>query len=222
MNEVYKIQNNLNGKIYIGITIQGARTRFLHHLYEARSGSSFPIHRSINKNGKENFTIDVIEVCDSTEQMKEREKYWISFYNTTDRSKGYNRTIGGDGTFGRLHSEETKRKIGLLAIGRKASDATKKRMSDSHTENPPSKERIANVVAANKARTKAVVQYDIDMNFIAEYKSLKDAEAATGISYRLISMRTKIPPIITPTNRYRVKFIWKLKEQVQLEETLVA
>ena len=29
--------------------------------------------------------------------MKEREKYWISFYNSTDKSKGYNISKGGDG-----------------------------------------------------------------------------------------------------------------------------
>lgn len=222
MNEVYKIQNNLNGKIYIGITIQGARTRFLHHLYEARSGSSFPIHRSINKNGKENFTIDVIEVCDSTEQMKEREKYWISFYNTTDRSKGYNRTTGGDGAFGRLHSEETKKKISEKAIGRKMSSESKKRMSDSGKGRKMANTTREALDKRNNLKKIPVVQYDINMNFIAEFDSMSDAEKATGVSYRLILKRVKVQPIITPTNRYGVKFIWKLKEQVQLEETLVA
>jgi group I intron endonuclease len=212
MYEVYKIENKLNNKIYIGITIQGARTRFLHHLYESRSGSSFPIHRSINKYGKENFTIDTIEVCDSAEQMKEREKFWISFYNTTDRSIGYNRTIGGDGTFGRLHSDETKEKIRRKALGRRASKEIRARMSESHKLNPISKENIERVILMNKNRVKPVIQYDINMNKLAEFDSIKSAYEITGVNRATIcgiikrGVRTDIRRGPAP------KFIWKLKE----------
>jgi len=212
MYEVYKIENKLNNKIYIGITIQGARTRFLHHLYESRSGSSFPIHRSINKYGKENFTIDTIEVCDSAEKMKEREKFWISFYNTTDRSIGYNRTIGGDGTFGRLHSDETKEKIRRKALGRRASEEIRARMSESHKLNPISKENIERVILMNKNRVKPVIQYDINMNKLAEFDSIKSAYEITGVNRATIwgiikrGVRTDIRRGPAP------KFIWKLKE----------
>ena len=212
MYEVYKIENKLNNKIYIGITIQGARTRFLHHLYESRSGSSFPIHRSINKYGKENFTIDTIEVCDSAEKMKEREKFWISFYNTTDRSIGYNRTIGGDGTFGRLHSDETKEKIRRKALGRRASEESRARMSESHKLNPISKENIERVILMNKNRVKPVIQYDINMNKLAEFDSIKSAYEITGVNRATIwgiikrGVRTDIRRGPAP------KFIWKLKE----------
>jgi group I intron endonuclease len=212
MCEVYKIENKINGKKYIGITIQGARTRFLHHLYESRSGSTFPLHRSINKYGKENFTIETIETCDSTEQMKEREKFWISFYNTIDRSLGYNRTTGGDGTFGRLHSEETKDKIRQKAIGRKASSGTKERMSESGKGRKMSENTRRALDIRNQKSKKAIIQYDMNMNFIAEFESIMDADRKTGVHYTSIIYRLKHPPKITSTNRYGVKFIWKLKE----------
>lgn len=38
-----------------------------------------------------------------------------------------------------------------------------------------------------KFKTKPLIQYDLNMNFIAEYNSARDAEKETGIGYKLIS-----------------------------------
>ena len=46
----------------------------------------------MKKYGPESFFIELIETTDLTE---EREKYWISYYDTF--KKGYNATLGGDG-----------------------------------------------------------------------------------------------------------------------------
>lgn len=48
----------------------------------------------MKKYGVENFTIEVIEK--SVENYNEREKYWIKFYHSNERSKGYNITPGGE------------------------------------------------------------------------------------------------------------------------------
>jgi len=44
---------------------------------------------------------------DNKELMNEREKYYIQFYDTTNRDKGYNISIGGEG-FNRVITEEIK------------------------------------------------------------------------------------------------------------------
>lgn len=116
--EVYKIQNRLNNKIYIGISSAGYEKRFKHHLSESRNGSTFILHNAIRKYGEEAFTSTLLEICDTIEILKEREKFWILTLDTTNRDKGYNMTLGGDGTFGRLHSDETKQKISEKALGR--------------------------------------------------------------------------------------------------------
>lgn len=116
--EVYKIQNKVNNKVYIGITNKGYNNRFRKHLSEARNGSTFILHLAINKYGKDNFFVTLLETCSSLEVLKEREKFWIKTLNSTNRDFGYNMTEGGDGTFGRFHSEETKKKIGeRLRVG---------------------------------------------------------------------------------------------------------
>jgi len=119
--EVYRITNKINGKIYIGITNQGVATRWYKHVSDANSDSTFPIHNAIRKYGKENFQVETIyllsEDCDY-EDLKNYERFWIAHYDSYNREIGYNLTLGGDGTFGRFHSEETKEKIRQKAIGR--------------------------------------------------------------------------------------------------------
>ncbi len=117
--EVYKIQNSVNNKIYIGITNQGYKNRYRHHLSESRSGSTFILHNAIRKHGVDKFSVTLLEKVDDVDQLKEREKFWISSLDSTNRDKGYNMTEGGDGTFGRFHLEETKQKIRDKAKSRK-------------------------------------------------------------------------------------------------------
>ncbi len=52
------------------------------------------MYSAINKYGKDNFTISLLEEC-SAEDSAKREEYWINKLNTYGRS-GYNATMGGD------------------------------------------------------------------------------------------------------------------------------
>lgn len=151
--EVYKITNKITNKIYIGITNQGSGVRYRHHWYEARTGEPAPIHRSMAKYGEHNFTLEIIDFAENAKELKEKEKYYIKFFNSKDRKIGYNLTDGGDGTFGRKHSEETKEKIRQKALGRKLSEETKKKMSEIHKLNYSDEHRKA-VAERNAKRTK--------------------------------------------------------------------
>lgn len=90
---IYKIVNKQNHKIYIGQSVN-IQKRLYDHRKSNRDDSYF--HRAIEKYGKDNFTYEVIEEC-SPEQLNEREKYWIAFYQSHNREYGYNSTLGGDG-----------------------------------------------------------------------------------------------------------------------------
>lgn len=87
---IYKIENLINHKIYIGQSIE-IETRFKKH---KQSKDDFAIHRAIRKYGTDNFSYDIIELC-SPEKLSEREKYWIAFYNSKVPN-GYNMTDGGE------------------------------------------------------------------------------------------------------------------------------
>ena len=178
--EVYKITNKITNKVYIGITNQGSGARYRHHWYESRIGEPSPIHKSMAKYGESNFTLEIIDFADNYEELKEKEKYWILFYNSKDRKIGYNLTDCGDGTFGRKHSEETKEKIRQKALGRKVPEEIRKKMSETKKLKYTDAQRRA-VAASNAKRTKHILMYDLSMNFIKEYNSMKEAALENNI-----------------------------------------
>lgn len=85
---VYKTTNIINGKIYVGRQL---------HDNSNYIGSGKIMRRAIEKYGKSNFKKEILEQCPSIEILNEREKYWISFFNSTDKNIGYNIMEGGQG-----------------------------------------------------------------------------------------------------------------------------
>lgn len=85
---IYKITKKENGKSYIGQSNDIER-RFKEHKYR----SDISIDLAIKKYGINAFIFEIIEEC-SLEQLDEREKYWIAFYNTY-KGFGYNCNEGG-------------------------------------------------------------------------------------------------------------------------------
>lgn len=91
---IYKITNQLNGKIYIGQTVN-LRTRWSDHIkmgLGADPPSRNKLYPAMAADGVENFTFELLEECDST-QLNEREKFYIEFYDSVNY--GYNVTRGG-------------------------------------------------------------------------------------------------------------------------------
>ena len=89
---IYKFTNKINGKIYIGQSVNIDR-RITEHFCR-HDGT--PFHLALEKYGKENFIIEILEEC-KPEELNEKEKYYISLYNSENKQIGYNRTCGGEG-----------------------------------------------------------------------------------------------------------------------------
>lgn len=85
---IYKITKKSNGKSYIGQSNDIER-RINEHKYKV----DLAIDQAINKYGIDAFDYEVIEECELN-QLDEREKYWIAFYNTY-KGFGYNCNAGG-------------------------------------------------------------------------------------------------------------------------------
>lgn len=81
---IYKIENLINHKKYVGQSIHIER-RWMEHCLPS---SDSLIAKAIHKYGKDNFSFDVLEEC-CIDQLNEREKYYIDFYNTIVPN-GYN------------------------------------------------------------------------------------------------------------------------------------
>lgn len=92
--KIYLITNDVNSKVYVGQTIQTLNKRFNGHCCYSKSdrSSNMYIKRAIHKYGRDKFHITLLEEC-PIDLLNERERYWISFYNSYN--EGYNLTKGG-------------------------------------------------------------------------------------------------------------------------------
>lgn len=82
---IYKIQNLINNKVYIGQS-KNISVRWRQHRYLSRIEDTY-LYRSIRKYGIANFSFEVIEEC-SVSFLNEREEFWISYYDSTNPKKG--------------------------------------------------------------------------------------------------------------------------------------
>lgn len=105
---IYIIKNKINDKVYVGQTSVSLKLRFQNHLSAARKGKDYVIGKAIRKYGEKNFYIELLEEC-SIEELNEREKYWISFFKSTNNKFGYNMSAGGNVT--RTSRELDKNKV---------------------------------------------------------------------------------------------------------------
>ena len=120
-NYIYKITNQINGKIYIG-------KHSTDNLDDGYMGSGKLILKAEQKYGIENFTKEYLAFCDTEEKLNWFEKFYIKKFNA--REVGYNLTDGGDGHLGFIMSEETKRKLSEVKKGKTLSEETKQKISD--------------------------------------------------------------------------------------------
>ena len=97
-------------KRYYGITKMEVKNRW--HKGSGYKGNQY-FYRAIEKYGWNNFIHEVLFDNLTKEEACLLEQMYIALYDTSNPRKGYNLTLGGEGTVGRTFkmSEETKRKI---------------------------------------------------------------------------------------------------------------
>jgi group I intron endonuclease len=180
---IYTLSDPISNDIrYVGKTVNPTK-RYRKHLKESsrRGYHSSCWINSLLTNGVEPI-ITVIEICDDS-NWDEREKYWIELY-----SKQYDLTnihegggFGGTsyGFKGKKHSKESidKMKEARIGVSIKQTDKNGKR-----------KEALRKFFDNTK---KAIIQYDLDDNFIREWDSAVDAANELNLIHSNITKACK-------------------------------
>ena len=110
---VYQHKNKINGKIYIGITMQKPEQRWR---YGKGYKTSPHFYAAIQKYGWDNFEHNILFQNLTKEKACKKEQELIAKFNSINREFGYNSTSGGE-IF--VMNEETKQKISQAMMGNK-------------------------------------------------------------------------------------------------------
>jgi len=87
---IYLTTNIINNKIYIG---KHKSEVFDPNYY----GSGKLLRYALSKYGNVNFTVQMLQSCESLQELNQMEKFYIHQFNSTNIHIGYNISHGGDG-----------------------------------------------------------------------------------------------------------------------------
>jgi len=102
---IYKIENKINGKIYIGSSIN-ISTRLMNHKYMLRLNKhdNEYLQKSYNKHGEFNFIFNEIELCCEADLII-KENYYINYFSSNNLNLGYNLATVNDFRRNNFNSE---------------------------------------------------------------------------------------------------------------------
>lgn len=102
---VYRWINNLNGNTYIGSSINLSVRFYTYYSLRYLSKSNRPMERALLKYGFSNFSLEILEYCNS-ENLLKREQYYLDTLKPE-----YNIVEIAGSTLGYKHSEESLKKM---------------------------------------------------------------------------------------------------------------
>lgn len=108
---IYKITNIQNGKVYIGKCETTLEERLARHFREAFD-FTLDTHfaRAIRYYKEDSFSAEIIDTAETSQELCEKEKYWIAYYDSYN--SGYNMTMGGEG--GNTYITKTPREMNVI------------------------------------------------------------------------------------------------------------
>jgi len=192
---IYKITNNINNKYYYG-----KRSCKCAIDQDPYMGSGKLLKKALLKYGTDNFTKEILAICDSSEDALELEEMVVTIKEVNDYMC-YNLKLGGSGGCipGRKDSEETKAKKSKAQHGRIYDDVFNAKVS---------KGKIAkNNKGINNKVCKPVIQLSMSGEFIKEWISATEVYDTIG--------REKIghiSEVCKGKRRTAGGFKWKYKE----------
>jgi group I intron endonuclease len=218
---IYCIRNTVNDKKYIGKSIN-IRQRIYNHIgglnsKDIKRENQYFIN-SWWKHGKNNFEYFILEIVDLNIDnfeniMKEKELFWMNYYNTIDHSKGYN--LRQDSSTNIIVLNETRIKCSKSQIKRYKNLEERIRTGIASSkfwkENPKIKEQMSQKVSDIHTKYE-IYQYSKDgKTLIKKWNKVKDIilENPTYKTHNIYSVCSGAKPTM-----YGYKWVKILKDDI--------
>ncbi len=104
---IYLITNKINGKYYVGQTINSVDLRWKQHISVALNGGDSYFGLAIRQHTPENFIVETLCECPDRDSLNKTEKFFIEFLASNKECFGYNSKGGGSK---RIISKEEREK----------------------------------------------------------------------------------------------------------------
>lgn len=139
---VYKILNKITGKFYIGSASckrkskydSGFKCRFYRHIKASKrlKYEHYPLYKSFNKYGLENFEVWILCECSSDECLQYEQLFLNMLCPFVDYGSGYNICKTAGSSLGYKHTEKSKNFLSKLHKGKTLSQEHKDKLSKNY------------------------------------------------------------------------------------------
>lgn len=203
---VYRWVNKVNGKSYVGSSVNLGRRFKSYYDFSYISKSKMVISKALIKNGYSNFILEILEYCDPSEAIP-REQYYLDLLKPE-----YNVLLIAGSRLGYKHSPETieKFKNRRFTLEHKTKLlAHLKSHNSSLEQKSKSGKRLSEY---NKSRGQKIEVFDTLNNKTLVYYSIREAARAIGCVHSTIRVANKVfkeTGLVKPIKkkRYIVKII---------------
>jgi group I intron endonuclease len=181
---VYSIYNKTTGKQYIGSTTMRFQKRFWHHINQLRKNKhkNSYLQHAWNRYGEDDFEFKILEIC-SKENCLKKEQEYLDTYNLL-----YNINPLASGTPNLSKETIIKRNIAIKKHWKTHKKASQPAWNKGIPWSEEMRTKLKNAAKGRKQteegrikrleksilRSKSILQYDLNMNFIKEWNNIKE------------------------------------------------
>ena len=203
---IYKFQNLITQEVYIGQSVD-IQERYKHHQREWLNGTT-KLYQAIQQYGWDNFSHEIVEYC-SIDQLNERERYWIDYYDSWHNGYNHNRGGSNKNSIDRqqiydLYDEGLEPKE--IAIKLDIGLSTTYQILNTY-------EPFVNKQEGNSDKF-VIYQYSLTGEFIKKWSSCKEVQRELGIS------ACSIGKVISGKRNSAGGYIWSKNPNLILQEKI--
>ena len=207
---IYQIENTKNHHIYVGQSVN-VLLRLCDHKSRLRSGKHANSHlqRAWNKYGEQAFRFRLLEKCE-IDELNAKETFWTKYFSkigvvynigatnrqgtmSEEKKQKISKALKGkyvgalNSQYGKKHDEAWREHIRIVNGGENCYWFGKHRSKETREKISQSLKGYVHSAESRAKKSKPVLQFDLDHNFIREWCSGREAGRELGIDSGRIS-----------------------------------